>query len=66
MSSKRSPVQFLKSKSNQTYYIVRARNGKVLVQSEMFNTNRAALNGARALLKAMKLIDDPKSIKVNP
>lgn len=44
-------INLHKSKDNKFYFTVTAKNGKVLVTSETYNTRRAMNKGVDALVK---------------
>lgn len=53
------------SKDNKFYFTVNARNGKVLVTSETYNTKRSMDRGVTALIKVMggnawRIVDNTK------
>lgn len=45
------PANLNKGLRDQFYFRVRARNGKIVAQSEGYNTKRARDNGIKALLR---------------
>lgn len=47
-------INLHKSKDNKFYFTVTAKNGKVLVTSETYNTRRAMSKGIIALDKVIK------------
>lgn len=54
-------IHIYKSKNNQYYVVVKARNGYVLSTSETFKTKAAAIKNIRALIKVVmseKVIND--------
>ena len=40
-----------KAKNGQTYFVLKAANGQVIAQSEMYTTKAAALNGIESVKK---------------
>jgi len=58
-------IHLRKSKDSKFYFTVNARNGKVLVTSETYNTPRAMNKGVDSLIKLMggnawKIVDHTK------
>lgn len=58
-------IHLHKSKDNKFYFTVKARNGKVLVTSETYNTKRSMDRGVTSLIKVMggnawRVVDNTK------
>jgi uncharacterized protein YegP (UPF0339 family) len=47
-------INLYKSKDKKFYYTVTAKNGKVLVVSETYNTRSSMVKGYTSLLKTLK------------
>ena len=56
-------IAVFKGKDDQWYWHVRARNGKIIAQSEGYTTKRDAKQGAKALVQTMK--QQPIRITIN-
>jgi len=44
-------IEILKSKDKQWYFVVKAKNGRILVTSETYKTRRGALRGVYSACK---------------
>jgi uncharacterized protein YegP (UPF0339 family) len=52
----RSVIKVFKGDDGQWYWHVKAKNGKIVAQSEGYKTKHGALNGAKALVKSVRRI----------
>lgn len=49
-------IKMFKGDDGQWYWHVKAKNGKIVAQSEGYKTKHGAMNGAKALVKSIRRI----------